>query len=133
MNLAKKLMQDRGVYNDHRTGERRMEMGMFAGLMLMSVSNSTQIITDLGTALANSPYSTTAQANSNNPNGPIMALYDNILLVQRKAQEMAELLAYLLGGSQVQGSLTAPTGGPITSAADSATYNLLVGVYQILK
>lgn len=97
------------------------------------VSSSTQIITDLGTVLASSPYSTTAQANQNAAAGPIMALYDNILLVQRKAQEMAVLLSLLLCGSQVANSLTAPTGGPITSAADSASYNLLVGIFQILK
>jgi hypothetical protein len=95
--------------------------------------NSTQIITDLTSALANQPYSATAQAAQNAAAGPIMALADNILLVQRKAQEMAELLAYLLQGTQTQGSLTAPSGGPITTGADSATYNLLVGIYQILK
>lgn len=96
-------------------------------------SNSSQIITDLKTAANNMPYSSTAQANATAPAGPIMALYDNIRLLERKAQEMASLLSYLLGGSSVQGTLTAPTGGPITSAADGATYNLLVGVYQILK
>jgi hypothetical protein len=97
------------------------------------VANSTQIITDLGTALGSSPYSAQAQVLQNAAAGPIMALYDNILLCQRKAQEMSVLLGYLLAGSQTQGSLTAPTGGPITSANDSATYNLLVGIYQILK
>ena len=100
------------------------------------VSNSTQIITDLGTALVNSPYSTQAIANAQAPAGPIMALYDNILLVQRKAQEMAVLLGYLLGGSQTTppvGGLTAPSGGPITVSYDLATYNLLVGIFQILK
>lgn len=101
------------------------------------VSNSTQIIADLTTCLVNSPYSTQAIAAAQAPAGPIMALYDNILLVQRKAQEMAVLLCYLLSGAQTSpptlGGLTAPSGGPITVNFDAATYNLLVGIFQILK
>jgi hypothetical protein len=43
-------------------------------------------------------------------------------------------LNYILGGSMIApASLTAPTGGLITSSSDSATYNLLVGIFQILK
>lgn len=101
------------------------------------VGNSTSIIADLGNALVASGYSAQAQAAAQAPAGPIMAIYDNILLVQRKAQEMAELLGYLLGGSQTSppalGGLTAPSGGPVTVNFDLATYNLLVGVFQILK
>lgn len=96
-------------------------------------SNSTQIITDLNTTIASSPYSTTAQANAIAAAGPIMDTTGLIKSILLDAQSMAEKLAYILGGSQVQGSLTAPTGGVITSGADSATYNLLVGIYQILK
>ena len=101
------------------------------------VGNSTQIITDLGNALQASGYSPQANAASQAPAGPIMAIYDNILLVQRKAQEMAVLLGYLLSGAQTSppalGGLTAPSGGPVTVNFDLATYNLLVGVFQILK
>lgn len=96
-------------------------------------SNSTQIITDLTTAVGNSPYSTTAQTNQNAAAGPIMDTTGLIKSVLTSMQGAAEKLAYILGGTAVQGSLTAPTGGVITSAADSATYNLLVGIYQILK
>ncbi len=97
------------------------------------VSNSTTVITDLGTVLAAAPYSATAQAKALAAAGPIMALYDNVLLCQRKAQEMVEILSYLLNGTQVVTSYTAPSGGPITTGADSASYNLLVGVLQILQ
>lgn len=96
-------------------------------------SNSTQILTDLASAIANSPYSATAQTNQNAAAGPIMDTTGVIKDVLVCAQEMVQKLAYVLGGSQVQGSLTAPTGGIITSGADSTTYNLLVGIYQILK
>lgn len=96
-------------------------------------SNSTQIIADLTTAIANSPYSATAQTNQNAAAGPIMDVTALIKSVLTSAQGMAEKLAYILGGTAVQGSLTAPTGGIITSGSDSATYNLLVGIYQILK
>lgn len=96
-------------------------------------SNSTQIITDLTSAAANAPFSATAQAAATAAAGPIMDTLANINLCRLKAQEMAEILAYILGGSATQGSLTAPTGGVITSGADSSTYNLLVGIYQILK
>lgn len=96
-------------------------------------SNSTQLITDMASAIANAPFSTTAQTNANAAAGPITDLQGLMLSIKLNFQEAAEKLAYLLAGSQVQGSLTAPTGGPITTGADSATYNLLVGIYQILK
>ena len=97
------------------------------------VSNSTQIITDLGTAISSSPYSETSQAASIAAAGPIMDTTGMIKSVLNDAQAMVEKLAYILEGKATQSSLTAPTGGIITSAADSATYNLLVGIYQILK
>lgn len=97
------------------------------------MSASTQIITDMNSAIANAPFSATAQANAIAAAGPIMDTQGLLTSVLRDAQAMAEKLAYVLGGAAVQGSLTAPSGGVITSAADSATYNLLVGIYQILK
>lgn len=97
-------------------------------------ANSTQIITDLNTAIANQPYSATSIAASTAAAGPIMDTNAMVKSVLLNAQEMVEKLAYLLGGSMVQGSLTAPTGGVIAGGgADNATYNLLVGIYQILK
>lgn len=95
--------------------------------------NSTQIITDLNTAITNQPYSATSVAASIAAAGPIMDTNAMVKSVLVNAQEMAEKLAYLLGGSMVQGSLTAPSGGVIDSGTNSATYNLLVGIYQILK
>ena len=98
------------------------------------VSNSTQIITDMKSAITNQPYSTTATANALAAAGPIMDLpgmVDSILLNFQEAQEK---LNYILGGSMIApASLTAPTGGVMTSGSDSATYNLLVGIFQILK
>jgi hypothetical protein len=97
------------------------------------VGNSSQIITDLTTAIATA-LSTTALANATNANGPIMDLSAMMRSVLLNAQEMVWKLNYMLGGSMVApASLTAPTGGPITSAADGTIYNLLVGVFQILK
>lgn len=97
------------------------------------VANSTQILTDLATAAAVSP-STTTQANATAAAGPIMDVQGNIKLVQLKAQEMAELLNYILNASMLPAAaLTNPTAGPVTSASDSAIWNALVGVYQILK
>jgi hypothetical protein len=108
-----------------------------AGDHLMSVSgaasNSTQLITDMTTAI-NTTLSTTAVANALNANGPIQDLTGQMKTILLNFQEAAEKLNYLLAGTQIPApSLTAPTGGPITSAADSAIYNLLVGIYQILK
>ena len=96
-------------------------------------SNSTQILTDLKSAIANAPYSATAQAAAIAAAGPVEDLQGMVKSVLLNAQEMVQKLAYILGGTMVQGSLTAPTGGLITSGSDSATYNLLVGIYQILK
>lgn len=108
-----------------------------AGDHLMSVSgavgNSTQLITDMTTAI-NTTLSATAIANSNNPNGPVQDLLAQMKGVLLNFEEAAAKLNYLLAGTQIPAaSLTAPTGGPITVAADATIYNLLVGIYQILK
>lgn len=97
------------------------------------VSNSTQIITDL-TSATTSTISATGTANAIAAAGPIMDLPAMIKSILLNAQEMQEKLNYILGGSAVApASLTAPTGGVITTSSDSALYNLLVGVFQILK
>ena len=108
-----------------------------AGDHLMSVSgavsNSTQLLTDMTTAI-NTALSATAIANSNNANGPIQDLLAQMKGVLLNFEEAAAKLNYLLAGTQIPAaSLTAPTGGPITVAADATIYNLLVGIYQILK
>ena len=97
------------------------------------VGNSTQIITDLTTA-STTTLSTTAVAAMNAAAGPIEDVPAMIKSILLNAQEMTAKLNYLLGGSMIApASLTAPTGGLITSAADGTLYNLLVGVFQILK
>ena len=99
-----------------------------------AVSNSSQILTDMASAIANAPFSTTAQANAAAAAGPIEDLQGMVKSVLLNFQEVQTKLNYILGGAQIApASLTAPTGGLITSAADSATYNLLVGIFQILK
>lgn len=100
-----------------------------------AVSNSSQLITDMASAITNAPWSTTAQAAASAAAGPITDLQGVLTTVKLNFQEAAEKLAYVLQGTMIQSGspLTAPTGGLITSAADSATYNLLVGIYQILK
>ena len=96
-------------------------------------SNSTQIIADLNSA-ATATYSATATAAALAAAGPIMDIGGVLKTCTLKAQEIVQILNYVLGGSQVApASLTAPTGGVITSGSDSTTYNLLVGVFQILK
>jgi hypothetical protein len=100
-----------------------------------AASNSTQLLTDMTTAIG-TPLSATAVANMNAAAGPIMDLTANMKELLLKFQEAAELLTYMLGGTMINpptGGLTAPTGGPITSAADATIYNLLVGIFQILK
>lgn len=97
-----------------------------------AASNSTQLIADMTSAIGTTP-SATATAASIAAAGPILDLPGMLKSVQLNFQEAAEKLAYILSGTAVQGSLTAPTGGVVTSAADSALYNLLVGIYQILK
>jgi|HubBroStandDraft_3_1064219.scaffolds.fasta_scaffold1263407_1 hypothetical protein len=98
------------------------------------VSSSTQIITDL-TSCQTTGWSTTALSNAIAAAGPILDLPGIIASVKLNAQEMAEKLAYILQGSQIQSGspITAPTGGVVTSSSDSANYNLLTGIYQILK
>lgn len=100
-----------------------------------AVGNSTQLLTDMASAIANAPFSATAQAATLAAAGPITDLQGVLKSVLLNFQEAVEKLAYVLQGTMIQtGSpLTAPTGGLITSGADSATYNLLVGIYQILK
>lgn len=94
---------------------------------------SSQIISDLTTA-SNATYSATATAAAIAAAGPIIDLNGALKLVTLKAQEMAVILNYVLGGSAATAnSFTAPTGGVVTSGSDSTNYNLLVGVYQLLK
>lgn len=96
-------------------------------------SNSSQIITDLNTA-ATATYSATALAAAIAAGGPIMDLGGVLKTCTLKAQEIVQILNYVLGGAATAPtSLTAPTGGVITSGSDSSTYNTLVGVFQILK
>lgn len=96
-------------------------------------SNSSAIISDLTTA-STTALSATAIANMNAAAGPIEDATAMILSVLLNAQEMVKKLNYLLGGSMIApASLTAPTGGIITSGADATLYGLLVGVFQILK
>lgn len=123
-NLSKMLMQDNG--HSFQLVNRGSMLDAF-------VSNSTQIITDLQSAYNNAPYSTTAQANAQAAAGPMMDTPGLISTCLLKAKEIHDILVYVLEGSQVSTSLTAPSGGVITSSADSSTYNLLVGVYQIIK
>jgi hypothetical protein len=97
------------------------------------MSASTQIISDLNTA-ATATYSATAQAAAIAAAGPIMDLNGVLKACTLKAQEIAVILNYVLGGSAITAaSYTAPTGGVVTSSSDSTNYNLLVGVYQLLK
>lgn len=97
-------------------------------------SNSTQIITDMNSAVTNAPYSATAQAAAIAAAGPIEDLQAMVKSVLLNFQEAQEKLNYILGGSLLApASLTAPTGGLIATGTDTATYNLLVGIFQILK
>lgn len=107
-----------------------------AGAHLMSVSggvsNSTQILTDLTTATTTA-LTAGELASGIAAAGPIQDLAAMIQSVLRNAQEMTEKLNYLLGGTALTpASLTAPSGGPIVTG-DNGVYNLLVGVFQILK
>lgn len=95
-------------------------------------SNSTQVITDLNTA-ATAVYSATAVAAAVAAAGPMMDLQGVLQLCKLKAQEIHDILVYVLEGKQISTSLTAPSGGIITTGADNATFVTLVGVYQILK
>jgi len=97
-----------------------------------AVSNSSAIIADL-TSAATATYSATAIAAALAAGGPIMDIGGCLDLVLAHAQEMRTLLCYVLEGKQISTSLTAPSGGVITTGADSATYNKLVGVYQLLQ
>ena len=119
MNLSKKFMN--GDFQAHRSYKWN------------DVGNSTQIVTDLNSA-ATATLSATATAAAIAAAGPIMDLKGCLTKLVLNAQEMQYLMNYILGGqATAPASLTAPTGGVITSGADSATYNLLVGVFQILK
>ncbi len=97
------------------------------------MSASTAIIADLNTA-ATASYSATATAAAIAAAGPIMDLNGVLKLCTLKAQEIQVILNYVLGGSAATAaSQTAPTGGVVTTSSDSTNYNLLVGVYQLLK
>lgn len=96
-------------------------------------SNSTQLITDMASA-AGTTFSATAVAAAQAAAGPMMDLTGTLKSCTLKLQEIAQILNYVLGGSaKAPASLTAPAGGLITTGADSTTYNLLVGIFQILK
>jgi hypothetical protein len=106
----------------------KFKLGNFA-------SNSTQLITDMTTVI-NNGNSATALANAIAAAGPIMDLPGMLQSVRLNFQEAVEKLAYILNGSQLLGTQTAPSGGPIASggpAPDSTNWPLLVGIYQILK
>ena len=92
------------------------------------VSNSTQIIADLTTVQTNVSSTQTTRAIA--PAGPIMDVNGVLASLIIRAQEMKELLAYLLGSSQVY----ATTGGIFQTGDANATtgYNLLLGIAQIL-
>lgn len=98
------------------------------------VSNSTQIITDLQTA-ASATLLATQLARANVAAGPITDLPGSLDLLVKKAKEMVQLMSYILEGSQIQTSLTAPAGGLVQTGDSNAatTWNVLTGVYQILK
>lgn len=98
------------------------------------VASSTQILTDLQTVLTNG-FLATQTARAQAAAGPIEDLPGMVTTVLRSAQDMVRALTYILEGSQIQTSLTAPTGGLVQSGDSNATtcYNLLTGVYQILK
>lgn len=100
-----------------------------------AVSNSTQLITDMKSALANAPFSATAQAAAIAAAGPITDLPGVLNSVLLNFQEALEKLNYVLNGSMITAANQgAPAGGLIASGgSDAATYNLLVGIYQILK
>lgn len=98
------------------------------------VSNSTQLLTDMASVITNGNSATTT-ANGIAAAGPITDVSGLLASIKLNFQEAAEKLAYLLQGSMIQSGspITAPTGGIITSAGDSTNYNLLTGIYQILK
>jgi hypothetical protein len=94
---------------------------------------STQLITDMNAA-SSGAYSATATANAIAAAGPIMDLTGVLKTVMLRFQEAAVILNYVLGGqATTANSLTAPTGGVVTTSSDNANYNLLVGIYQLLK
>lgn len=94
-------------------------------------SNSSQIVADLILA-RDSTFTAGELASASSPTGPIMDIKGNLALCVLRAQEISWTLAYLLEGTMVSTSRTAPSGGIIPSS-DSTLYNLLVGVYQICK
>lgn len=103
-----------------------------------AVGNSTQLLTDMASAIANQPYSATATAAALAAAGPIEDLNGMVKSILLNFQEAQMKLNYILNGSQlVATTITAPpTAGNtplIATATDSSTYNLLVGIYQILK
>lgn len=99
-----------------------------------AVGNSTAILADMASAVALAPYSATAQAAAQAAAGPMEDLPAMIKSVLLNFQEAKQKLNYILGSSMLTptGGVSAPTGGLITSGADGATYNLLVGIFQIL-
>jgi hypothetical protein len=95
-------------------------------------SNSTQLITDMNSALALT-LTPGEIASGVAAAGPLQDLTAQMKSVLLNFQEAAAKLNYLLAGTQIAAaSLTAPVGGPIVTG-DNGIYNLLVGIYQILK
>jgi hypothetical protein len=89
----------------------------------------------MASVIALAPFSASgAQTAAIAAAGPMMDLTGMVKSVLLNFQEAQAKLNYILGGSMIApASLTAPTGGLITSTADSAAYNYLVGIFQILK
>jgi len=93
---------------------------------------TTTIIADLTTASAISPSITTA-ANALAAAGPIMDVQGNVKLLLTKAQEMRQILNYILGGTaNTPLGGTSPSGGVVTTGGDNTLYGLLAGVFNDL-
>ena len=80
------------------------------------MANSTHIITDLTTVITNGPNAAT-QALANTASGVLMDYSGNVNLLLLKAQEMAQLIAAVIGD---------------TDASDAANLALLQGVQSDL-
>src|ERR1700756_916380 len=94
--------------------QEEIDAGLHLPTVGGGVSSSTQILTDLGTVLTNG-FLATQTARSNAAAGPIEDLPGMVTAVLRCAQEMVQKLTYILEGSELQTSLTAPSGGLVQS------------------
>jgi len=96
------------------------------------VAASSKILTDMDTAINAYPYSTTAQAAAQNPNGPIVDIAGTLKSVKKNFEAAVFALNYILTGTQSFSSTpTAPTGGVLAAATDATSYNALAGIYQL--